>query len=130
MMNGRKPDCSDPDVTSNALCSEVEALGGSYNQISPCFTSTNIEYSFMADDIGWEIEHIPDEDCVYMRVRKDFPRNTVLQPGVFREHNSGMPVDWDKYSTPQETRSRAKNPLVNAVIEMNVGKLRRVQNWT
>ena len=81
----------------------------------------------MADDIGWEIEHIPDEDSVYMGVRKDFPRNTVLQPGVFREHNSGMPVDWDKYSTPQETRSRAKNPLVNAVIEMNVGKVRRVQ---
>jgi hypothetical protein len=81
----------------------------------------------MADDVDWQIEQIPDEDAVYMRVHKDFLRNRVLQPGVFREHNSGMSVDWDKYSTPQETRNRAKNPLVNAVIEMDVGKVRRIQ---
>lgn len=81
----------------------------------------------MADDVDWQVEHIPDEDSVYMRAHKDFLRNGLLQPGVFREHNGGMSVDWDKYCTPHETRSRAKNPSVNAVIEMDVGKIRRIQ---
>jgi len=81
----------------------------------------------VADDVRWEIEYIPDEDSVYMRAHKDFMRSGVLQPGVFREHNGGMSVEWDKYSAPHEARNRAKNPSHNAVIEMDVAKIRQIQ---
>ena len=81
----------------------------------------------MADDVNWQVEQIPDEDSVYMRADKDILSNGALQPGVFREHNGGMSVDWDKYSSPHETRGRAKNPSLNAIIEMKVDEIRSIQ---
>jgi hypothetical protein len=80
----------------------------------------------MADDVNWQIEYIPDEDSAYMRAHRDFIRDGILQPGVFREHNGGMSVDWEKYSSAGDTRQRAKKPADNAVIELSVGGVRRI----
>ena len=63
-----------------------------------------------------------------------FCRNDVADgrpiPGVFRNRgkagDEGMSTDWSEYSTPQETRDRARAPERNAVIGMVVGDVRRI----
>ena len=37
-----------------------------------------------------------------------------------------MSTDWDKYSSPEETLQRARNPADNGVIQMVVGDVRQV----
>jgi hypothetical protein len=81
----------------------------------------------MAGDVTWQTEHIPDDDHVYMRAHRMHFRNGGLQPGVFRPHGGGMSVDWEKYSSPRQTRQRAANPPENAVLEMSVGGIRGIQ---
>lgn len=40
-----------------------------------------------------------------------------------------MSVDWDRYSTPEATRLRArKNPEANAVLRMKVDGIRRIDD--
>src|ERR1700736_356812 len=80
----------------------------------------------MADDVNWPVEQIPSNHSVYMRAHRGFIREGVLQPGVFREHNEGMSVDWEKYSSPEDTRQRAKKPSDNAVIELSVCEIRLI----
>jgi hypothetical protein len=75
----------------------------------------------MSDGVKWQVEHIPDDADVFMRAHRMFFRKRVLQPGVFRAHDAGMSVDWEKYSAPEDTRQRAADPQVNAVISLNVG---------
>jgi hypothetical protein len=83
----------------------------------------------MPDGVDWPVEHIPDDDDVFMRAhRVFFNRKRVLQPGVFRPHDGGMSVDWEKYSSPEETRQRAANPRENAVICLPVAEIRDISN--
>ena len=54
-------------------------------------------------------------------------------PGAFRnrpDESGGMSVDWQKYSTPQETRARARDPSANIVIEFLAGAVRKIPNQT
>lgn len=81
----------------------------------------------MADDVNWPVEDIPDDDSVYMRAHRMFFRPT-LQPGVFTPHGGGMSVDWEKYSSPEDTRQRAKNPDHNAVIRLPALGIRDINN--
>jgi hypothetical protein len=67
----------------------------------------------MSDDVNWQAEHIPDEDSVYMRAHKHILRGKTLLPGIFRPHDGGMSVDWEKYSSPEECRQRARIPEEN-----------------
>jgi hypothetical protein len=61
-------------------------------------------------------------------------KNGKLQPGVFQDKKGdppqhsegGMSTDWEKYSTPQQTRERAKNPADNAVIGLPVGPVTKI----
>jgi hypothetical protein len=44
-----------------------------------------------------------------------------LHPGIFREHAAppvppAISVDWERYSTAEQTRSRARNPEKNGVV--------------
>ena len=82
----------------------------------------------MSDGVNWQVEHIPDDADVFMRAHSVFFRKRVLQPGVFRPHDGGMSVDWDKYSSPEDTRQRAANPQANAVISLPVGGIRNIDN--
>jgi len=53
----------------------------------------------------------------------------MLLPGIFKPRGGGMSVDWAKYSTPNETRQRARrDPLENAVISLAVAKIRNIKN--
>ena len=80
----------------------------------------------MADRLDWEIEHIPDGDDTFMKAHSDHFRRGDLQPSVFRVRGDGMSVDWAKYSTPVETRQRARQPLQNAIISLSVLKVRGI----
>lgn len=82
----------------------------------------------MADDqISFLVELIPDEDSVFMRAYKDRVKDGIAGPSAFKPHGSGLSVDWDRYSTPEDTRSRAKkNPSHNAVVRMVVGEIRNI----
>jgi hypothetical protein len=80
----------------------------------------------MADDVRWQIEDIPDQDSVYMRAHRTYFRDGMLQPGVFKMHDGGMSVDWEKYSSAQNTRQRAKDPPANAVISLPVIDIRGI----
>lgn len=80
----------------------------------------------MLDTLDWPVEDVPDSDDVFMRAHRDFFRNKKLQPGVFRPHDGGMSVDWEKYSSPDDTRQRAKVPQDNAVICLPVVGIRAI----
>lgn len=82
----------------------------------------------MADGLAWPVEQIPDRDFVYMRVHSKFFHDDELQPGVFRNHDGGMSVDWDKYASPEETKKRAKTPNDNAVMSLPVGGIRGIDS--
>lgn len=73
----------------------------------------------------WPVEPLPDGDLVYYRVQKNWVRDGSVLPGVFRDRAGAMSTDWMKYSTPVETRNRAKVPTDNAVVSFAVGDLRQ-----
>lgn len=81
------------------------------------------------DEIVQEwIEHIPDPDQIFMRVHVQWlrPPAHVLHAGVFRETEGAISADWEKYSTAQETRYRARNPSQNGVIALVTGNVRGI----
>jgi len=81
----------------------------------------------MADSLDWETEHVPDGDDTFMRAHSVHIRRGALLPGVFRVRDDGMSVDWSKYSTPEETRQRCREPLENAVVSLPVLKVRGIK---
>src|SRR6266568_1723640 len=82
----------------------------------------------MVDEVIWPVEQIPDVDGVFMRAHHVHFRDGELQPGVFRQHGDGMSVDWEKYSTPEETRNRAAKPFENAVVRAGAGHIRQISD--
>jgi len=80
----------------------------------------------------YTIEDIPDEDFLYMRVHttnidddgEPFPRAFKNQP----TEQDGMSVDWSKYTTPIETKNRARKPNENVVIQFMAGNARTIPN--
>jgi hypothetical protein len=76
------------------------------------------------------IELIPDSDRLFMRVHVELLRSGALRPNIFREQNGAMSVDWEKYSTPAESRARAAVPLQNGIVSLVAGKVRKVEGLT
>ena len=78
----------------------------------------------------WEIEQIPDRDRLFMRVHvKTWAREGEVRPGAFQKRPqgaTGMSTDWEKYSTPEETRNRGRNPIEQGVIVFFAGDARAV----
>ena len=76
----------------------------------------------------WNTEEIPDIDSQYLRIHKNNIRDGDVIPGAFRERGEGedrgMSTDWSKYSTPIETRNRARIPKDNGVLHFLTGDLR------
>lgn len=82
---------------------------------------------------SWQAEDIPGQDKLFMRVERSFVKNGEVIPGAFRNHpteTDGMSTDWSRYSTPQDTRQRAKVPVNNGVVEMLVSEVRQVPQQT
>ncbi len=75
----------------------------------------------------WPKEDIPDNASLFMRIHKRFILAGDVGPHAFRDHARGMSVDWDKYSTPQETRNRARIASDNAVISLVAGAVRAIE---
>ena len=77
----------------------------------------------------YPVEDIPNDDKLYYRAHKMYIRDGLLTPGVFREIEDGMSADWEKYSTPEQTRQRAsKNHLQNGIVSFITGQLRNKLN--
>jgi hypothetical protein len=77
------------------------------------------------------VEIIPDAHNVLMRAHREYFSQTTgeLQPGVFQaKEDEYMSVDWEKYSTPQATRQRARNPERNAVISLLARGIRDIDS--
>jgi len=72
---------------------------------------------------AWPKEAIPDDAVLYMRLHRMWMKDGVPIPGAFRNIVDGMSTDWDRYSTPEETRQRAKVPVDNAVITLVAGQV-------
>lgn len=76
-------------------------------------------------------EAIPDDGRVLMRVHKQYlDKVGRLRPVAFRDQGDGMSTDWEKYSTPLETKNRAKIPSDNGVISLVVGSIRENRRLT
>ena len=75
----------------------------------------------------WQPEQIPDEDRLFMRVHTTWIPRGEVSPGAFQNRPAGatgMSTDWQRYSTPEQTRQRSKKPSEQAVIELIVGEVR------
>jgi hypothetical protein len=75
---------------------------------------------------AWPVELIPDDARLYLRVHVR-QAATGLHPGIFREHGGAMSVDWNKYSTPEQSRHRAVDPASNGIVELRADGIRAVE---
>ena len=92
-----------------------------------------MDLSVANEIVSWPSEEIPDESSLWMRVHRQRVRNGDIRPNAFANKptdDDGMSTDWEKYSTPQETQNRAKVPSDNAVIQLNVGEVRKLPAQT
>ncbi|TAK55850.1 MAG: hypothetical protein EPO24_11710 [Bacteroidetes bacterium] len=79
----------------------------------------------------WEQELIPDSDTLFLRVHKNnYNKEThVPRPIAFDDHGGAMSTDWNKYSTPEETRNRTpKKPDSYGVLSLIVKDVRSIHN--
>jgi hypothetical protein len=84
----------------------------------------------VAEEVGWPTEEIPDDALVFMRAHRQHFASGSLGVGVFREQQGGMSVDWQTYSTAQDTRARSNKPEDVAVISLPVSAVRTIQPLT
>ena len=62
-----------------------------------------------------------------MRVHREIIRDGP-SPAMFKEQGGSMSTDWDKYSSPEVTRGRAKSPIDNGILVLEVGGIRGVED--
>jgi hypothetical protein len=82
----------------------------------------------------WPSEPIPDEDLLYRWIHRQWfsKRHGGVSPTFFKNARDlltgrgGMSTDWSRYSTPEESRRRARDPAVNGVVEMTVADVRAI----
>jgi hypothetical protein len=74
---------------------------------------------------AWPVEEIEDGEVLYRRVHRNwfFPNGT-LNPGAFRDYE--MSTDWQRYSSAEEARQRARKPNETAIVSLVVGEVRRI----
>lgn len=59
-----------------------------------------------AGEVSWEIEHIPDEDLLFLRIHHVHITGERISVAAFTPH-SGLSTDWSKYATAEWTRGNA-----------------------
>jgi hypothetical protein len=80
-----------------------------------------------ARSLGWPVETIPDEDTVYRRVHKallDLEDPDFIPPAAFRVVADEISVEWEKYASADEALRRARDPLVNGLVELQASTIR------
>lgn len=83
----------------------------------------------------WDSEDIPSSDTLYYRAHRTFygkrwPLDSI-PPTCFMNRpkddpDAGMSTDWSKYASPEESRSRARQPIDNAVVALTVADVHAV----
>jgi hypothetical protein len=81
----------------------------------------------------YESEEIPDSNYLYRRIHKSQVDDQTGEPAssAFSNLGEGMSTDWEKYSTPEETRRRIDarhNPLDYGIVRLNAGNARGIEN--
>lgn len=72
-------------------------------------------------------EDIPDGDIVFLRVHlNSAPTGKITSAALRPQGNDGLSTDWAKYSTAEETQSRARKPELNGVASVDVGGIRSI----
>lgn len=83
---------------------------------------------------SWPVEEIPDADSLFMRIHRQWIKpDGTLWPTCFRnrpDDRGGMSTDWERYSSPADTRQRARRPDDNAVVRMTAGSVRTIPGQT
>ncbi len=84
-------------------------------------------------DRVWPVEDIPDADLLFYRIHQNQLIAGAVHRGCFRERgDAGKPVsmstDWSRYSTPLESRSRARLPADNLIVALQVGDVRALEH--
>lgn len=74
----------------------------------------------------WPVESIPDGDVVYCRVHRAYVSDGEVKPAAFKFRDGEISTDWERYSTPAETQSRARRPAENAVVSLIAGLVRGI----
>jgi hypothetical protein len=74
---------------------------------------------------NWPVEEIPDHADLYKRIHKNIVRDGKIIPFAFRDYE--MSVDWDKYSTPEETRQKGPQEAAKyGIVAMHAGDARNI----
>ena len=81
--------------------------------------------------MSFSTEDIPDSALLYLRVHKTYIDDEgEVNVGVFKEQEEGnqksMSTDWEKYSTPEDSRNRARKPDLNGIVHFIAGNLRNL----
>jgi hypothetical protein len=72
-------------------------------------------------------EDIPDSEFVFLRVHKNSSRDGELLPAAFKpKGEDGLSVDWERYSTAEASRCRARVPELNGVARLCAEKIRAI----
>lgn len=83
-------------------------------------------------EAAWPIEDVPDDDLLFRHVHRTWRRkNGEIAPSAFVGRMTSpnayeLSTDWCRYSTPEDTRMRARNPMDCGVYEALVGQIRTV----
>ena len=75
----------------------------------------------------WPIEEVPDDDALYRRANRVHVRGDGIEPGAFKAYPRGserMSVDWERYSSPEESVGRMGNAENNALVKLIAGQVR------
>jgi hypothetical protein len=75
----------------------------------------------------WKIEEIPGAARVFYRVHIRQLVDNELHPGIFREQNGSMSLDWERYSTSFESRNRAMEPALNGIVALIASTVRSIE---
>lgn len=75
-----------------------------------------------------EKEFIPDNDNLLRRISNEMVKNGKVQPLAFdlRPKDRGcLSVNWDKYSSPEETIKQSTDPKYSGCLSINAGSVRK-----
>jgi hypothetical protein len=76
---------------------------------------------------GWPQEEIPGDAFLFLRIHQNWlSKDGSVVPGFFKNipPDGGMSCDWNKYSTSEEARQRAKEPAQNGVLTILASGIR------
>ena len=93
------------------------------------------------ENLPWEIEPIPDTSQVFRLIPAHMVKkgSRIPSESMFVPDADGLSVDWDKYSTPEESLVRTgltfrfqseefKDPARFLVFELHVGEVRKIES--